>query len=106
MTFAGRALAIFIFVMQFVLIIAWWHVATEWSSSLMVMMGVKFLLEFVIISSVISVAGQRTSVLHFVILQLIYPFYVIGIGVLSNFASFEWKGRQHAPMHRNMAVKR
>lgn len=106
MTFTGRALAMGIFAIQFVFIFAYWQIASENSIILIVMMSTKLLLEFIMVGNVLSIAGQRISLLHFVILQLIYPFYVIGIGVLSNFASFEWKGRQHAALFRNAAVKR
>lgn len=30
----------------------------------------------------------------FLVLQILYPFYVVAIGLFSNFRSFEWKGRK------------
>ena len=96
----GKALAVVIFLVQFVTIASWWLMVSNPSPGLLVMISVKLLLEFILISTTMAAAGQRTSFLHFMILQLIYPFYVIAIGLLANFASFEWKGREHPPLQR------
>lgn len=100
MTGVGKGMAIFIFLLQFIVISSWLLVATQKSPSLLVIAGVKVLLEFILISTVLSGAGQKTSFLHFILLQFIYPFYVIAIAMSSNFVSFDWKGRRHPPLQR------
>jgi cellulose synthase/poly-beta-1,6-N-acetylglucosamine synthase-like glycosyltransferase len=95
-TFTSSLLAVFIFVFQLssvALIIAslLGHVAG------MVTIGLlagKYILEFFFLKQVSRFLHTRWSWLSFILLQGVYPLYILFIGVISNFKSFEWKGRR------------
>jgi hypothetical protein len=54
----------------------------------------KAILELLFLKNVARHLSLKWSWVSFFILQLIYPGYVVTIGLLSNFNSFEWKGRK------------
>ncbi|MDN5202926.1 glycosyltransferase [Fulvivirgaceae bacterium BMA10] len=43
--------------------------------------------------NVLKFLGHRFSFFYFLILELVYPLYVIFFGIISNFGQYEWKGR-------------
>jgi poly-beta-1,6-N-acetyl-D-glucosamine synthase len=53
----------------------------------------KMTLEFVYLITVGKYVGQPFSMPAFILLQVVYPFYVLFIGVLSQVLDYEWKGR-------------
>lgn len=57
------------------------------------LIGVKILLELVVIYPVARFLEIRWSWGAFFLLQLIYPLYVIAIGIMSQGMAYEWKGR-------------
>ncbi len=59
-----------------------------------ILLSLKFLLEGYFLFHVGRTLHQRFSVSAFLILQLIYPFYVLIIGILSQLVDYEWKGRR------------
>ncbi len=58
-----------------------------------VLLSAKVLFEYIFLYQVGNFLSLRWSWTSFILLQLLYPFYVVTIGVLSNFLSFSWKGR-------------
>lgn len=58
-------------------------------------LGAKFLVDYVFIYSVSKVQVSRVSLRSFVLLQIIYPFYVVFFGVASNFGAYSWRDRTH-----------
>ncbi|HEX5169195.1 MAG TPA: glycosyltransferase [Cyclobacteriaceae bacterium] len=54
----------------------------------------KSFLEFVLLRKVMRFLNSPWSWSAFIILQFIYPFYVVSIGVLANLKSPIWKGRK------------
>ena len=54
----------------------------------------KLILEFFFLFRVCGFLHVKWRTLHFLILQFVYPLYVIFIGVASNFSSYEWKERK------------
>jgi cellulose synthase/poly-beta-1,6-N-acetylglucosamine synthase-like glycosyltransferase len=59
--------------------------------------ALKIFLEGVFLYSVIKFLDSRWSWLSFLLLQFIYPFYVIGIGIMSQYMFYDWKGRRLSP---------
>ncbi len=57
------------------------------------LIGVKILLETMVIYPVARFLGAKWSWFAFFVLQLIYPFYVIAIGIMSQGMTYSWKGR-------------
>lgn len=51
--------------------------------------------DYVFIHAVSQVQNRRVSVFSFLLLQIIYPFYVVFFGVASNFGKYQWQGRTH-----------
>jgi hypothetical protein len=60
----------------------------------LVLLLIKALFELLFLKKVSLDLGIRWSWISFGILQIIYPGYVVTIGVLSRFNSFMWKGRK------------
>lgn len=53
----------------------------------------KVFLEFLFVFLVQHFLKEKTKLLPFLILQLVYPLYFLGVGILSNFTAYNWKGR-------------
>lgn len=53
----------------------------------------KVIIEYILLKQVSNFLFIRWRWVTFVGLQILYPFYVVTIGLLSNFLSFSWKGR-------------
>ena len=54
----------------------------------------KWLIDFILLFLVASFFNRKRDLFYFIPVQLIYPVYVIGIGLLSLFGSYKWKGRK------------
>jgi poly-beta-1,6-N-acetyl-D-glucosamine synthase len=54
----------------------------------------KIMLEAIFLHRISIYLGIRWSWPAFIVLQIIYPVYALAIGILSNFLSFRWKGRE------------
>ncbi|MND00990.1 hypothetical protein D3C83_197930 [compost metagenome] len=59
------------------------------------MAGAKVLLEAVFLGSVGRWLGQGFNLVAFVLLQVLYPVYSIGVGLLSFVLPFTWKNRNY-----------
>jgi poly-beta-1,6-N-acetyl-D-glucosamine synthase len=90
-----KALALFILIFQISSIIAFGMLFTGKNLvGIGTLLGMKFLLEGYFLFKVSRTLRQGFSVSAFLILQLIYPFYVLSIGILSQLVDYEWKGRR------------
>jgi len=93
-----KALALYILLFQITCIVA---IGLLFFGNNLVMvcglLGVKFLIEGYFLYKVSKTLHQRFSVPAFIILQLIYPFYVVIIGIASQLVDYEWKGRSSPP---------
>ncbi|WP_456462672.1 glycosyltransferase [Reichenbachiella sp.] len=58
-------------------------------------LGAKFIVDYLFVSVVSKVQDRRVSITSFVLLQIIYPFYVVFFGVASNFGTYSWRDRIH-----------
>ncbi len=54
----------------------------------------KFAAEFLFLKSVMEFLKKPLPIIHFLITQLVYPFYIFIIGIAANFGYYEWKGRR------------
>ena len=106
MSFPAKLLAVLIVVAQISFLLAVGIlIAGRGDTVLFVITGVKVLLEFVLIMTVLDSFRERISVFKFLLLQAVYPVYAILIGILSNFLAFDWKGRRHSSRGRVLATK-
>ena len=55
----------------------------------------KWLIDFILLFLVATFFNRKKSMLYFIPVQLIYPFYIMGVSVASMFLKFEWKGRKY-----------
>lgn len=54
----------------------------------------RFIFDFIFIRSVMKFLKQPFSIFIFLLAEFIYPFYVIVLGIATNFGNYEWKGRK------------
>jgi biofilm PGA synthesis N-glycosyltransferase PgaC len=64
------------------------------STTLGLTVVLKVLAEFYFLRLVCSGIKTKWSVSAFLLLQLIYPLYVVSVGIGSNFVAYSWKGRK------------
>ncbi|KYG80555.1 cellulose synthase/poly-beta-1,6-N-acetylglucosamine synthase-like glycosyltransferase [Roseivirga ehrenbergii] len=55
--------------------------------------SIKMILELLLIRNYFRDLKQAYSLSHFLLLQTFYPFYVLYVGLASNFGRFQWKER-------------
>ena len=91
-----KALAVFVFCFQLTTLLLPLFVAFAWIDikTCIILVLSKASFEFLFLERVTKFLSLRWNWVSFAILQVIYPVYVVFIGVLSNFKSFEWKGRK------------
>ena len=65
----------------------------SWTVALTLLIG-KLLLEAVFLFPILRFCTRRFYPLIFLLLQFIYPFYVVCFGLAANFLQTEWKGRK------------
>lgn len=65
----------------------------SWTVALTLLIG-KLVLEAVFLFPILRFCTGRFYLLIFLLLQFIYPFYVVGFGLAANFLRTEWKGRK------------
>jgi cellulose synthase/poly-beta-1,6-N-acetylglucosamine synthase-like glycosyltransferase len=96
-SWAVKLLALFILVFQISFMYAIYSIfAGESYRELIVLCFAKIVLEGLFIFRVSKRIGQAFSLISFLILQIHYPFYVIFIGVISQFTKALWKDRRIA----------
>ena len=55
---------------------------------------VKFIFDFIFIRSVMNFLKKQLNLFIFLLMELLYPFYVIIFGITSKLGTYEWKGRK------------
>jgi uncharacterized membrane protein len=60
-----------------------------------VLLGIKCMLEGFFLFNVSKETEQPFSTVAFLILQIIYPLYVVLFAILSQVLDYEWKGRKN-----------
>ncbi|HMI66080.1 MAG TPA: glycosyltransferase [Cyclobacteriaceae bacterium] len=88
--------AVFIFVFQTSFLVLWFAPLLNWISELLALFLIagKMIFEFTFLFQVGTFLHVRPRLFHFLVLQFLYPFYVMYIGVASLFTSPLWKGRK------------
>ena len=88
--------ATYILVLQASFLILWFAPLLNLTSWLFtfLLIAAKMIFEFTFLFQVGTFLRVRQRPFHFLILQFLYPVYVIFIGLAALFASPEWKGRK------------
>jgi len=64
------------------------------SFTLIGLLILKIVLEGIFIYRVMNLYKKPFKILHFLLLEICYPFYVVLFGIASNFGAYVWKGRK------------
>jgi cellulose synthase/poly-beta-1,6-N-acetylglucosamine synthase-like glycosyltransferase len=93
-SFAAIMLACYILILQLFSLYAYYGiiVGDHW---LILLLAIKIFMEAVLLRSFCDFLQIRWNWVAFFSLQILYPLYVIGIGIMSNFSSYIWKGRKY-----------
>jgi len=92
-----QLLAILVVLFQLAFIANWVLVFTPWILQALFMIVIKMILEAAVLLQVCRYLRTPWNWLAFFTLQVMYPLYVIGVGVASFFRPFEWKHRTYWP---------
>jgi cellulose synthase/poly-beta-1,6-N-acetylglucosamine synthase-like glycosyltransferase len=94
-TLGSKALAIYIILFQisFLLILPFTLGGLISIEVLLLLLVLKIAGEVIFLDQVTDFLKIRWNWLAFILLQFLYPFYVISIGIVSHFQHFKWKGR-------------
>lgn len=92
-----KVVALFIFVVHLNFLFCYAFTALGWMSPIWLIgvLGIKFVVEIVLIRQRFRMAGQSLPLLPLIFLVPVYSFYVVVFGIFANFGSYEWKGRKH-----------
>ena len=93
----SQAVAVLVILFQVAFIANWFLIFTTFILQSLFYIAIKIILEAAFLLQVCRFLRIRWKWLTFFSLQVIYPFYVIGIGVASFFRPFEWKHRIFKP---------
>ena len=71
------------------------HLLLHFNVFLMLVLIVKIFLEGVFISSILHHLNSSFNIFYYLLVQLVYPLYVLIFGAVANFGQYRWKGRIH-----------
>lgn len=96
-TYTSTLLALLIFVFQLTFLLSPWLMLLGYIS---LKLGIALLIlkagaEWLFFIPVLRQLKQSFNLLAFTVLQFIYPYYVVGIGLLANVMGYRWKGRRY-----------
>ena len=89
----ARLLAIFVFIFQLSWLTLIPLTVLSPSSFFVILLASKVLLELIVLSYTSRSLGMKFSLPAFAVLQLLYPVYVLYIGLFSQIENHQWKGR-------------
>ena len=88
------ALYIFFFQLSFICVVGLTLAHKLDSKTAFFLLGSKVVIEFIFLSKVCAFLKVKWRTLYFLLLQFIYPFYIVFIAIASNFISPLWKERK------------
>ena len=90
-------MAVAVVLFQLTFLVNWVLVFTPYILQSFFFIAIKMILEAAVLLQVCRFLSARWNWLAFFTLQVIYPFYVIGVAITSFFRPFEWKHRIYKP---------
>jgi len=100
---SARILAVFIFLLQASWLLLIIHTINVQSVFAIGLLALKVLADLVVLSTVCRSLNMSFSPLAFVVLQFLYPVYVLYTGIFSQVKNHQWKGR---PQQANRNVNK
>lgn len=55
---------------------------------------IRIIIDFIFLQSIMKFLKQPFSIFRFAFAEFLYPFYILVLGIASNFGNYEWKGRK------------
>jgi poly-beta-1,6-N-acetyl-D-glucosamine synthase len=94
-SFVSRFLAIFVFSLQgsWIALFASLFLSDSSSRILLIILLLKVTVELLFLLPVIRFLSNKFQLFPFIGLQFLYPFYVVFIGIFSQWRAYRWKGR-------------
>ncbi len=92
-----KILAGFIFTVQIALLLSLFAVIIDLISIriFISIITIKYLVDYLYLNSLNRFFKNKVNLLAFTVLQIVYPLYVIVIGLTSTFGTYSWKGRRY-----------
>ncbi|MEM6361470.1 MAG: glycosyltransferase [Bacteroidota bacterium] len=87
-------LAVFIGLSNVAVLAGIWH-AILGDFTIMILLFLKLVLELTYLKSVLMFLNTKVSWVYFILIQIIYPFYVVYFVVVANLVGYKWKGRSY-----------
>lgn len=91
----SQTLPVLVFTFYLFLLISLGFTFHEYPMIALSMFMVKSVADYIFIYRYLSFFREKIPLIAFLLMQIIYPFYVIFFGLASNFGQFAWKGRKH-----------
>ena len=92
-SWSTKVLAFFILMFQVLWVMVLTSLFFQYANTILLLTVVKILMEGFFLYKVSTFMNQRFHWVAFFVLQLIYPFYVLGVGILSRIVGVSWKDR-------------
>ncbi|MEN7546870.1 glycosyltransferase [Rapidithrix thailandica] len=91
------AMAVLVFAFHLSFILCWGLLLSGYLTilQLLSLLLIKFTGEFLFLSDVLTFFGKKHFRKYLPLLTLLHPFYIVSVGLLGSFGSYQWKGRQH-----------
>ena len=93
----AQGLAVLVVIFQLAFVLNWFFLFSSSILAALFLICIKMILEAAFLLQVCHFLGSRWKWAAFFGLQLVYPFYVTGVGIASFFQPFEWKHRTFRP---------
>ena len=92
-----KFLSVWIFVVNFVLIASFVGSIVGYFNWFILagLLGLKFLCDSIYLLVILKFFKLKMKWFEFVLLQIIHPFYIVLFGLVSNYGTFNWKGRTY-----------
>lgn len=91
----AKVIALFVLIVQ----VSWIMLLIKFIFGASITLGIiliaKIFLEFIFLFSASTSLRQKSSFTSFLLLQVLYPVYVLWVGVAARFIKYSWKGRVH-----------
>ena len=87
------ALALLVFLSSLAMVAGFYLALSNTDPFLFSFLLVKILIDGIFIFSVLKSMERSFNPIVFLLTQLVYPFYVLIVGIAANFGTYKWKGR-------------
>lgn len=91
---SARRMALFIAIVNFTILLVYYQLLAQPTLLIGGILLLKFFLEGIFIFMIMKRYQKPFKIIHFLLLEICYPIYVVLFGIASNFGAYVWKGRR------------